>query len=878
MKNEINIIEEFAEKGFENSLIVTFNCSLFFYEGLILKQLLNNGCSNNVILMDHRQYDDMIAVENKKVQYCGSYYICERMKVNGAFHSKIILLTGKDSGKLLIGSGNSTISGYGRNFELFYKFEYSSEKGQYLQLFKEVVSYIEELHKKFKLSNNPAFSIRLKSLKDSTPWLGKKSEPTEEKFIHNINTPILDQIFDAAPKDIKEIVVAAPFFEDKLETIKTYRQKYPHSKITVLTQSKNTNFPIEYYLDNQKLFPGVSLHKISSIVTGDRSFHSKFIYMTNGKSQLFFSGSPNQTGVALSESGKQGNSESGMLLTDRNKRSIFEPIWKNLVDGKKVSVPQELLRREFPEQLPSNKNLSIKIIDAYIHNLQLKVSYESRVAEIGELILNGEPIKKIKLDKNGELLMDLNRKNDNCNIIQIKTKNSESNLLWISNTFIKKVDAKNPITRQVNSLSRYIIDQSFIQWLVELSPNLISRDNVTQDIMQGMSLTDQEEAGERKKLREELFFIDEKPDYYSLLQRIDNPAAYTYGNDLFTDVLNSILHSIGRSTPAERFGTEGTVRHAKDTPPDNGEEVGGKTIPEKVARKIDHLISGVIKKIDQPISLDFSTTAELSQFLAALVWFLDGIKLRIEEDEEYTISINKWRYLEASIAALTRLWVKTSPMDYLEGKKEETDYQLLSLTNVYILSICLVAFNMRTLMDSGKSVEEIKKLQEKLLDIFNGILLSIRKIPKTYLEKIISKEQISRVTKKLECFTRSYDINLDKIWGIKFDRLKFEKDLILINNIYFKKLLTKKKYELNRLERELITAKNNYIKIKNLMTKEHGHYLEYQLAEDKIEKLNEEYNSVEKLVDNLSVALKPLSNKLMCQKAILDFFFDLKLD
>jgi hypothetical protein len=55
-----------------------------------------------------------------------------------------------------------------------------------------------------------------------------------------------------------------------------------------------------------------------------------------------------------------------------------------------------------------------------------------------------------------------------------------------------------------------------------------------------------------------------------------------------------------------------------------------------------------------------------------------------------------------------------------------------------------------------------------------------------------------------------------------------------------------------------------------------SHILDFSMIENKVEKLIEQKNIVDRLMSNLSTAPKPLSNKLICRKAIIDFFFDLK--
>ena len=874
MKEEINIIEEITTGKFENSFIATFNCNLVFYENLLLKHLLKNGCSNNVVAMDHRQYDDLINNQGSKIQQCGQYYICERMKVNGAFHSKIILLTGKNSGKLLIGSGNTTESGYGRNFELFYKFEYSDKTEEHLQLFQEVVSYLERVSKNYTLGKKISYKSPLKILTESTPWLSKEAIETKERFVHNLDKSILEQLFDVAPKDTNEIIVSSPFFGNNLDVIQRYEQKYTNAKIKILTQSEYTNFPVKYYFSNLKSFKNVSLHKIDSDAGINRAFHAKFIYMSNGKTKMFFAGSSNQSNAALTSVGDESNAETGILSVSDDVEVDFESLWKKFSDSKKVSTPDDLIRYDFEYGSRATKISSIKIEDASIEGLILNVSYISSKKGNGDLILNGNFVSKIQLSES-RFTCQVNPKylEEGSLIVQIKTENDDSNRLWVNNVFIKKINAKDPLSKQVGSISKYVVDFSYINWLIELSPNKTLRESATRDAIQEISLSEKEVDGESIELPEELFFVEEKQAYNSFLQTVSDPAGYKYENDLFTNILNSLLHVIGSVTG--KVSKENNVlsdkdsEHEKELSNDDSVQISD-GVYKKIQKKIDRLITRISNSLNSEKPIDTSATVNLSQFLAALVWFFDGIKVQIGKDEEYRVDIDSEKYFETSVEVLSRLWSEVNVSDYLVREVGTEKYMYAELARLYPISLSIISFNAWLLRDDDKLIINLEDKQKELIEIFQKIAQNIKKIPQDVRKKILADKEISMVSKQLTSSFERFnlaDIDFYKLVNENIDVEKLENQLLSYNKQYQSKILDRKNKILENLKSTAIFQKNKIREIELDMK-----LLEYKMAECDLKDTEEEIKETKKIIHYLSNLNDATGSVEKLPKTIENFF------
>ncbi|MER9876744.1 hypothetical protein [Mesorhizobium sp. M0195] len=116
MLPKISLMEELKKGGYEASLTTTYNAYLPFYEEVVLRRLVNAGVRHNVLLMDAQQYAASLTVHPPRL--AGRQYSLLPVRVPGAFHPKLVFLTGKTKGAILIGSHNMTLAGFGFNREM----------------------------------------------------------------------------------------------------------------------------------------------------------------------------------------------------------------------------------------------------------------------------------------------------------------------------------------------------------------------------------------------------------------------------------------------------------------------------------------------------------------------------------------------------------------------------------------------------------------------------------------------------------------------------------------------------------------------------------------------------------------------------------------
>ena len=130
MSYEVDLIEALAAKRaagsagpvrnarYRASILTTFNAYLPFYEEVVLRRLVAAGCQHNVLLMDARQWASELDRPLNRPRFSGLGYTLIPIRASGAFHPKVGLLAGEKHARVVVGSHNMTLSGFGLNREL----------------------------------------------------------------------------------------------------------------------------------------------------------------------------------------------------------------------------------------------------------------------------------------------------------------------------------------------------------------------------------------------------------------------------------------------------------------------------------------------------------------------------------------------------------------------------------------------------------------------------------------------------------------------------------------------------------------------------------------------------------------------------------------
>ena len=90
----------FAREGYHSALMTSFRFDPPLFEDVILVRLRSNGCRNIAVLADQGMVN-LAFTESGLARLAGRRYHLAKRRVNGAFHSKIVLQLGQTGGRLM---------------------------------------------------------------------------------------------------------------------------------------------------------------------------------------------------------------------------------------------------------------------------------------------------------------------------------------------------------------------------------------------------------------------------------------------------------------------------------------------------------------------------------------------------------------------------------------------------------------------------------------------------------------------------------------------------------------------------------------------------------------------------------------------------------
>jgi hypothetical protein len=297
----------------------TYALSLSFFEAVILDALARGGGSAHpVVLADIHGVRGSLSEQG--AHSVGRAYEVEPVAVSGGvFHPKITVLTADKECHLLVGSGNLTFNGWGGNCEV-----------------------IEHLHPGFApdaIADAAEFFMRLprssrvrqaanRDCAEIAFSLGRAVEGRprngEIRFLHNLETPLTDQIAQAAADlgGARRLIAAAPFWDSgsALDHLcRTLGVNEAHLHVHAKGTAEGTltdNWPRRARIQVR----AVRIASLDAPSEAQRRLHAKAFEILCQRGRLLISGSANGTSAAL---GRDGNIEACVLRVQRKFTSAW---------------------------------------------------------------------------------------------------------------------------------------------------------------------------------------------------------------------------------------------------------------------------------------------------------------------------------------------------------------------------------------------------------------------------------------------------------------------------------------------------------------------------------------------------------------------------
>lgn len=302
-------LELMVGRSWRGAFLTTYSLSVSFLEAQVLPILEEKDHCELDVLVDVKGYRDSL-FERHSARVGQDYRLVPVSTARGCFHPKTALLWGEDGGLLVVGSGNLTFGGHGRNLEVFEAFEPRKDA----KIFAGYAEFLAALRERLGADIPDAGPITRALMEaermadGALPGLAFDMEP---QLLHSVRTPIIDQVVEIAGDmgmgACSRITVMSPFYDAGAETVRRLARRLGCGEILVAVPlaADENRFPFRVARAWTESVKAVKLHGEDR-----RPIHAKVLEMSFADGTLTLTGSVNATRPAL---GTADNIEVGIL-------------------------------------------------------------------------------------------------------------------------------------------------------------------------------------------------------------------------------------------------------------------------------------------------------------------------------------------------------------------------------------------------------------------------------------------------------------------------------------------------------------------------------------------------------------------------------------
>ena len=324
----IDLLGEVAERGFGSAAFLTYGADLDFFERKVMGRLRDSGCRNIIVVADGHQLKDALN-SAAELRYVGVQYALVPVRLgNQAFHPKAILLVGEEQLKVLIGSGNLTLPGYTRNWEIFTRSVGEDAAGLALDLLR----VFEGAASRSALGE--AFAGWRRRLESYSPWLfNTKANLGSVTLLSSADGPILPRVAELLRgREVSRLLVVSPFFDREAAALKWLVDHLRPKDLRLLATDGVQLDPAHV----EATLASADTGRILEFLGNGRPLHGKALLFEGPWGEALLAGSPNLSSAALlRKAGARGNFE--LATFQEGKAGDYSSLFEDKI-GPRVAV------------------------------------------------------------------------------------------------------------------------------------------------------------------------------------------------------------------------------------------------------------------------------------------------------------------------------------------------------------------------------------------------------------------------------------------------------------------------------------------------------------------------------------------------------------
>lgn len=244
MIEQRSLIQNIPAGKFHSVLMTSFSINLYYWEIQLLRTLSGKGINFVSAIVDSDCLSDQLLKFSKAFSGKRALeFSLHGYKSKGAFHPKIQFYAGNDNILVLIGSGNLTVSGHGKNMEVWTPVMVDSTESSAYPFVRDVWNYLSSLYNEL---GDEAYNI-IKSVEDNCRLLQAEYVPSNAEhqidsecnirlFVDGSRT-LFEQCNDwIGDEKINSITVMSPFYDSRAELVKALYNRYKPETINIIVE------------------------------------------------------------------------------------------------------------------------------------------------------------------------------------------------------------------------------------------------------------------------------------------------------------------------------------------------------------------------------------------------------------------------------------------------------------------------------------------------------------------------------------------------------------------------------------------------------------------------------------------------------------------
>lgn len=304
--NELSLYDELSSRGgFEAAIVATYNAGFGFYERVLLRRLQAVGCRAHLLLTDARQCSRAFASEEDLPEYAVAEYGLLPVRAPGAFHPKFVLLVGPKRARLIVGSHNVTVCGFGLNREVTSRFDIEAAKpsaGLARQIWRFVQAWTSDQPEATRDVRDAVLQI--------APWLQGTSDTDDGDVLcwtGRGRGSLWDQVRPFIVRRVTRVSAISPYFDADLGFLRQALTDLGTPALLVAVEPESSECPP----DARTRLPDARFFDVSCLGPGwDKRLHAKiFRFEFEGGGSVVVTGSANASRSAWLMADGGGNAE-----------------------------------------------------------------------------------------------------------------------------------------------------------------------------------------------------------------------------------------------------------------------------------------------------------------------------------------------------------------------------------------------------------------------------------------------------------------------------------------------------------------------------------------------------------------------------------------